>query len=169
MANRVHRLIDVDKDDTILRTFILFVQTARSVLKYADAHLYRKARLSTVKLIALRALAGNDGAMTPSQMAEWTQTERHNITALVDRMRQDGLVTAERNSSDRRLVNVALTEKGREALSRAMPVAWEIVNDVMSSIAEGDAERLEKLLRTLRQNAYGGLEGVAKRSQPQLG
>jgi len=109
-----HRLIDVSHDDTIVRIFILLVQTARSISKYADSRLYRKARLSVVKLIALRALASNNGVMTPSEIAEWTQTERHNITGLIDRMRQDGLVTAERDSSDRRLVNVVLTDKGRE-------------------------------------------------------
>jgi DNA-binding MarR family transcriptional regulator len=167
MANIPHRLIDVSHDDTIVRTFILFVQTARAVLKYTDADLYRKARLSTVKLIALRALASNDGTMTPSEIAEWTQTERHNITGLIDRMRQDGLVTAERDSSDRRLVNVALTDKGQEVLSQAMLVAREVVNQVMSSIAEGDAALLEKQLRALRQNVHQGFEGLANRPQPQ--
>jgi len=166
MANMPHRLIDVSHDDTIVRTFILFVQTARAVLRYTDADLYRKARLSTIKLIALRALASNDGTMTPSEIAEWTQTERHNITALIGRMRQDGLVTAERNSSDKRLVNITLTDKGREALNRTMPVAKEIVDQVMLSIDEGDAALLEKHLRTLRQNAYDGLGNVAKHSQP---
>jgi len=62
MAKMPHSLIDVNLDDTILRTFILFVQTARAVLKYADSHLYRKARLSVIKLIALQALASNNGA-----------------------------------------------------------------------------------------------------------
>jgi len=106
-----HRLIDVSHDDTIVRTFVLFVQTARSVLKYADTHLYTKARLSIIKLIVLRALASNNGVMTPSRIAEWTQTERHNITALIGRMRQDGLVTAERNSSNKRLVKMLLCWK----------------------------------------------------------
>ena len=150
----------------MLRTFILFVQTARAVLKYADAHLYRKVHLSTIKLIVLRVLASNNGVMTPSEVAEWTQTERHNITALVDRMRRDGLVTTERNSSDKRLVNVTLTDKGRDVLSRAMLVATEVVNQVMLSISEDDAALLEKPLRLLRQNAHDGLEHVAKRSQP---
>jgi len=161
--------IDVDHEDTVLRTFILFVQTARAVLKYADADLYREARLSIIKLIALQALASNNGAMIPSKIAEWTQTERHNITALINRMRQDGLVTAERNSSDKRLVNITLTDKGREVLSRAMPVAKEIVDQVMLSIDEGDATLLEKQLRVLRQNAYDGLGNVAKHSQPRPG
>ncbi len=67
-------LINVDHDDTILKTFILFVQTAKAVIRYVDAHLYRKTRLSVIKLIVLRVLASNNGVMTPSEVAEWTQT-----------------------------------------------------------------------------------------------
>jgi len=159
--------IDVDHEDAVLRTFILFVQTARSILKYTDAHLYTKARLSIIKLIVLQALASNNRAMTPSEIAEWTQTERHNITALIGRMRQDGLVTAERNSSNKRFVNITLTDKGRETLDRAMPVAKEVVDQVMLSIDEGDAALLEKYLRTLRQNADDSLENIAEHSQSQ--
>jgi len=159
--------IDVDHEDAVLRTFILFVQTARSILKYTDAHLYTNARLSIIKLIVLQALASNNRAMTPSEIAEWTQTERHHITALIGRMRQDGLVTAERNSSNKRFVNITLTDKGRETLDRAMPVAKEVVDQVMLSIDEGDAALLEKYLRTLRQNADDSLENIAKHSQSQ--
>jgi len=104
--------------------------------------------------------------MTPSELAEWTQTERHNITALVDRMKRDGLVTTERHSSDKRLVNIILTDKGREVLNQAMPVARKIVNHVMSSLTEADAALLEKELRVLRQNAHHGLEHVAKVEKP---
>jgi len=160
-------LIDVEHEDAVLRTFILFVQTAQAVLKYTDAHLYRKARLSTIKLIVLRVLASNNGVMTPSEIAEWTQTERHNITALVKRMGRDGIVTTERNSSDKRRVNVTLTDKGREVLSQAMPVAKEVVSQVMLSITEGDVVRLEKSLRVLRQNARDAIEHVARGARPQ--
>lgn len=158
-------MINVHVEDPILKTFILFVQTARAVLKYADTYLYRKTRLSVIKLIVLRVLASNNGGMMPSEIAEWTNTERHNITALVDRMKQDGLVKTGRNHRDRRFVDVTLTNKGREALSQAMPVAREIVSQVMSSITEDDAALLEKWLGALRQNAHHGLEYVAKRSQ----
>ena len=161
-------MIDVKHDDSVLRTFILFVQTARAVLKYADAYLYRKARLSIVKLIVLRALTSHSRGMRPYEIADWTQTERHNITALIDRMEQEGLVKAERDSSDRRYVNVTLTDKGRESLSLAMPGAREIVNQIMLSIGEVDALQLEKLLRVLRQNAHHGLEQIGKPASPRL-
>jgi len=159
-------MIEVKHEDSILRTFILFVQSAQSVLKYADTNLYRKARLSIIRLIVLRALASNNGVMRPYEIAEWTQTERHNITALIDRMRQEGLVEAKRDSSDKRFVNVTLTDKGREALSLSMQAAREVVDQVMLSISEGDAVFLEKLLKALRQNAQGGLEQVTKQSSP---
>ena len=61
-------MIDVEHEDAILRTFILFVQSAQAVLKYADANLYRKARLSVIKLIVLRVLASNNGVMAPSEL-----------------------------------------------------------------------------------------------------
>jgi len=161
------KLRNVDSDEAVLRTFILFVQTAQVVLKYVNANLYRKTRLSAIKLIVLRVLASNNGVMTPSYLAEWTQTERHNITALVGRMKREGLVTTGRNSSDKRLLDVILTDKGREVLNQAMPVAGEIVNYVMSSLIEADTVPFEKTLGILRQNAHNGLEGIADRNQPQ--
>ena len=167
MTNRVHELKDVDHEDTVLRTFILFVQAAHTVLKYVDAHFYRKEGLSVIKVIVLRVLAASGGAMTPSEIAEWTFRERHNITTLIDRMKRDGLVRVERNIKDKRFVSVSLTAKGWKVLKQAMPVAREIVNQVMSSISEGDAVLLEKSLRVLRQNAHDGLEHLAKRAQPQ--
>ncbi|MFC2063269.1 MarR family winged helix-turn-helix transcriptional regulator [Chloroflexota bacterium] len=157
-------IMDVGHEDTILRAFILCVQTARAVLKYTDTHLNRKAGLSSIKLIVLRVLASNKRAMMPSEIADWTQTEPHNITALIDRMKKDGFVTSERSSKNKRLVNITLTDKGREALDQAMPVAREIVDQVMSSITEGDAALIEEHLRTLRQNAHQGLDIITKHS-----
>lgn len=158
------RLIEVDHKDTILSSFMLFVQTAQSVLKYADAYLYRKMRLSVSKLIILKALDRNREGMRPSELADWTNTERHNITTLIKRMKQDGLVTTERNSIDKRLVNIKLTDKGQEVLGQAMLVAQEIVEQVMLSINEGDAVLLKEKLRIMRQNAHHGLEGSANRA-----
>ena len=168
MANRSMKLIDVNLEDTRPRVFILFVQTADAVLKYSDASFY-KAGLSVIKFVMLQVLATNGGTMTPSEIAQWTLRERHNITTLVNRMKRDGFVTTERKDTDKRFVNVRLTDKGRVALRQARPAAWEIVNQVMASIGEGDATLLERVLRVLRQNAHHGLEHVTRRPQPRLG
>ena len=143
------------------------MQTAHTVLKYADAHFYQEAGLSAIKFIVLQILATNGGTMKPSEIAQWTFRERHNITTLVRRLERDGLVSTKRNDADKRFVNIVLTAKGRKVLKQATPVAREIVNRVMLSISEGDGVLLEKSLQVLRQNAHHGLEHVAKRSQLQ--
>ena len=158
-------MFEVKHEDPILRTFILFTQTADAVLKYADAGLFRKAGLSVIKLIVLQLLAANGGTAEPSKIAEWALRERHDITTLVERMKRDGLVKAERSERDRRFVNIMLTDKGKALLGKAMPVAREIVNQVMSSISEEDVVLLEKSLAVLRQNACNGLGQIPKRSQ----
>jgi len=167
MHIKQHRVIDIDHDDIILRTFILFAQTANAVLKYVDAYFYKEAHLSPIKFVVLRILADNNGTMAPSEIAQYALRERHDISTLVDRMERDGLVKTKRNDKDRRFVNIILSDKGTRVLTKAMPVARKIVNQVMLSIYEGDAVLLEKSLRILRQNAHDGLEHVAKRAQSQ--
>ena len=155
---------NVDHEDTILRTFILFTQTANAVLKYTDAYLYKNAELSAIRLIVLRTLASNNGVMNPSEIAEWTQTERHNITTLVRRLTKDGLVYTEPHDSDKRMTNVILTDKGREMLDKARPVAQELIEQIMSSFTEADAEKFGKMIELMRENAYRGLMDITKKS-----
>jgi len=146
--------------ENTLRSYMIFVQAADKVLKYADAR-FRKAGLSLIKYMVLYIIAANGGTMIPSQIAKWTFRKRHDITTLVDRLKRDGFVTAERNERDRRFLNITLTDKGRSVLPQAISVAMEIANQVMLSITEADAVQLEKLMGVLRQNADDGLEHVA--------
>ena len=115
-----------------------------------------------IKLIVLQLLTAKGGTAVPSELAAWALRERHDITTLVKRMQRDGLVKVERNESDRRFVNIMVTDKGKSLLDKAMPVAREVVNQAMSSISERDAILLEKLLVILRQNAQSGLENLKK-------
>ena len=83
---KTYKLPRVDHEDPILRTFMLFAQTADAVKKYADAVLY-KVGLPSTKLAVLRVLASNGGTMTPSAIARWTLREPNNITTFADRMK----------------------------------------------------------------------------------
>jgi MarR family transcriptional repressor of emrRAB len=157
---KVKPFIEVDLDDPVLNAYMLFVQTADAVDKYADASFYQKARLSAAKYVVLQVLAANEGSMTPSQIAHWTLRERHNITTLVARMQKDRLVRTERNAGDKRFVNVTLTDEGRKSLARAAPVAREIVTQVMASVGERSITHLIKSMNILRRNAHEGLSGL---------
>jgi DNA-binding MarR family transcriptional regulator len=162
MLKRDMKLIEIDHEDIDSKVFILFVQTADAVQKYADSYFYRKSGLSTIKFIVLQILDVNGGTMTPSEIASWTFRERHNITTLVARMKKEGLVTTIRSSNDKRSINVNITQKGRKVLNQAVPVARDIVRRMMSTIIESDVTSLQKILAVLRRNAYDELVQIAE-------
>jgi len=142
------------------------LNTLRNLSELAATKTLLETFKKAIKFIVLDALAVNGGSMRPSEIAEWTYRERHNITTLVDRLKRDGLVRTNRNRKDRRVMTVTLTDKGQQVLSEATPVSWEIVKEVMRSFSEDDALPLEKQLRVLRQNAHDGLRDIARRSKP---
>jgi len=154
--------INVEGQNTSLVTFILFWQAAREVSKYIDIYLYKNAKLSTIKLIVLQSINHNKGVMNPSEIAHWTHTERHNITTLIQRMKKDGLVRIERDETNRRNVNVYITDKGRVVLDQAIPVAQEVIDQVMLSMTDNDASQLQQLVKLMRNNAWDGLNKITR-------
>lgn len=125
----------------------------------------KNAGLSDVKLIVLMAFFYNpQAALTATELAKWTDTEIHNITTLVNRMKKDGLLVSERDKKDKRFLKITLTDRGRQALEDAMPTAREVLAQLMSSVGTDDALMFERVLKTIRLNAYTGLQNLEEKS-----
>jgi len=168
MSRKNQISIDVDEimePNILLRTYILFIQTARDVMRYVDARLYREGGSSMTQLIVLQALYFKNSAMTPSDISAWTQTETHNITTLIRRMQRDRLVELERSRGNKRIVKVRLSEKGREKLMHIMPVSREIVDLAMSSLSAEEATLLEHMLKNIRLSIRSGLDSIYNQQQ----
>jgi len=140
--------------------FILFIQASRVVNKYYNTFLQRNLGLSVSQFAILTVLNDNGGIMNPSAIADITFTERHNITVIVDRMKKAGMVMTERDPHDKRLVNVMLTDKGREVCSNAKPVAYECIQQIVSVLSDDNAILIQRPLRILRQTAKDGLDEI---------
>lgn len=156
--------IEINHSDPIGKTLMLMVQTSRLIIKYVDACFYQKTPISFTKFMVLKVLVSNNGILTPTQLAAWTQTEIHNITTLLARMKKEDLVYTKQSDKDRRKVNVFITDKGRRLLKQAMPVAAHFIDQIMRSITEENATHCSEILKVLRDNAFNGLEGLAKHS-----
>ena len=159
--NAMKKLVEINEPDSILNTFILFIQTARVATKYQDSYMTKHAGISDVKLIVLMAFFYNPAiAITVSQIAQWTDTAPHNVTTLIARMKQEGLLETKRDEKDKRVVKVKITDKGLSVLKNSMAPAQHVVDQLMSSVTQDDAHSLAKVLNIIRQNAYNGLESL---------
>jgi DNA-binding MarR family transcriptional regulator len=75
--------------------------------------------------------------------------DRTTLTAALKPLRRRGLVRITADPADRRGRLMALTNKGRKALARAVPV-WRKTHDkVEALLRDGDADRLRNNLRAL--------------------
>ena len=152
-------MIDVfhKNQDSIVQTAALFLRTARVALKYADRCFYVNANSSVAKYMVLQSLFLNKGMMTLSDLATFTNTERHNVTTLVNRLKKEGLIAIRRSRQDRRYVNITLTDEGGSVLNKLRPVARQISETLMCSMTEDDLNKSLKNLTTIYQNALQAL------------
>jgi DNA-binding MarR family transcriptional regulator len=146
------KMVTLNHEDLVIRTFMLFLQLAIATTKYVDSRFYRAQKSSMIKYSALKFLVINGGIMKHSELARWTYTKKHNITTLVERMKEEKLVTTERNKKDKRIIEIRITDKGRETYKHATPVARSIVQELMRDMDTSDVRKFEKLLNSMKTN-----------------
>jgi DNA-binding MarR family transcriptional regulator len=81
-------------------------------------------------------------------------------------MKREGLINAGRQTNNKRYVNIELTDKGREVANQAIPIAKEIIEQIMSSMTKDDVALLKDELKIVRQNAHHGLTSFTSRYEP---
>ena len=90
------------------------------------------------------------GPMRPVDIARLLERAPNSMSMIVDRMVKAGLVRRTRDRRDRRAVFVSLTNKGDAAIEPAVPVAWEFINKIVSSLSDDDQRALADMLETLK-------------------
>lgn len=117
----------------LLRKFVRFSESAA-----------RKAGITPQQHQLMLGIAGftDTGRATVSELAEFLQERHHSVVGLTDRAALSGLVRRETDPSDRRVVLVSLTPRGRSILKRLSVQHREEVNRMR-----------EELLRFARESA----------------
>ncbi|MEU9118186.1 MarR family transcriptional regulator [Streptomyces sp. NPDC048483] len=110
--------------------------------------------LSNAEWEVLKALvvSGAPYRLGPGELAKRLGLTPAAMTHRIDRMASEGLVTRERDESNRVRVIVELTHEGREKWLEAMRLAAVFEEDLLQDISSEDRHRLgEVLTRLLRR------------------
>jgi DNA-binding MarR family transcriptional regulator len=84
-----------------------------------------------------------------SELAEVTQQSAGTLTGIVDRLIDDGLVARVRDADDRRVVQVALTDVGRERIERVEQARHDAMARMVYHFGLDQLHQFEELLRLL--------------------
>jgi DNA-binding MarR family transcriptional regulator len=95
-------------------------------------------------------------ASTVAELARECQLDCGAMTRLLDRLEAKGLCRRVRSVVDRRVVNIELTEAGREA-GRGIPVVLsQVQNAYLQGFSQEEFEQLTGFLRRILANAQSG-------------
>ena len=101
--------------------------------------------LTTFHWVVLCCLWEEDGLAT-STIGERLQQVGGTLTGVIDRMEERGLVRRERDTRDRRIWRILLTEAGKELEDVLPPIAVEIREQAMAGIATPERELFSSLI-----------------------
>jgi DNA-binding MarR family transcriptional regulator len=121
----------------------LNVGRTEAVLREGIEQLLKPHGISATQYNVLRILRGaGSSGLCRNEIRDRLLTRMPDVTRLLDRMEEAGLVTRERDTTDRRLVTTRLTDRGRD-----------LVDALDGPVAEEHERRLghlgEEQLRTL--------------------
>lgn len=90
------------------------------------------------------------------QLAEMTSIEVSTLSRLVGTMVRKGLLTRRRPESNGRIVEIALSAKGRVVVAQLLPIGAHFESMATAGLDEGDVGKLKSLLRV----AYDNLDRI---------
>lgn len=89
------------------------------------------------------------GCTNLKSLAEALGVTPPNVTGIIDRMVEQGLVTRGENPENRRMLVVQATEKGKRLVSRLREVHAGTLKDALSKLSEMELEQLANGLSAL--------------------
>lgn len=106
--------------------------------------------LSRFDVLAHLDLAGDQGIST-TVLAGKLLASKGNITRLLDRMEQDGMIVRKPTPADRRVSKVFLTKKGAELFSEMAPRHQLWSHEIFSVLSPVEKKQLVKTLKSIRE------------------
>jgi MarR family transcriptional regulator, organic hydroperoxide resistance regulator len=143
---------DKPKVDAIVETLIYLYTESRRLTK----GLAREFGLTGPQLTVIKILE-QLGDLSLSSLSNRIKAKNSTVTGIIDRMEREGLVLRERSESDRRIVFIRLTGRGRELAGRISVEPMSIFREALASLPRRDIEDLFRILGTLQDHVRGAV------------
>jgi DNA-binding MarR family transcriptional regulator len=124
-----------------------FVKVWSKLSKEIHAHMESQLAPSlTEGQLNVLELLSTQERMKPSDFIDYLATTPAAITTLLDRMEKGELIVRERDEKDRRIVWVAMTDKGKRECERGLRIREEFIRQYLNRISAHNQQLLVYLL-----------------------
>jgi MarR family 2-MHQ and catechol resistance regulon transcriptional repressor len=145
------------EEERALRLWIALARCYATFARGVSAHIMEQG-LTTPQFGVLEALY-HLGPLPLGELAEKLLVTGGNITYVMDRLEEHGLVVRERSNEDRRVVRARLTEVGETLVAEFFPRHATAVAELAGELNADEQKALRDLLKKLGK-------GIAVRLEP---
>lgn len=132
---------DTSHEDRILDSLR---RISRAVDLYSR-YLALRHSLTGPQLVCVRHLLRH-GAMPPGTLARRISLSPATVTGIIDRLEKRGLVTRARSTDDKRKVEIALTEAGRQLGAQMPPPLHEVFSRRLNALPADEQAEIDGVL-----------------------
>lgn len=134
------------------RTLLELLRTADTIWD-ASRVFFARWDLSPSQFNVLNLLHLNPEGLSQTDLSRFLIMHRSNVTGLVDRLEQRGLVARRDVVGDRRAYRVALTAAGERLVREILPRYYQGAERLWGRVADRRLAELRELLRLAAENA----------------
>lgn len=132
----------------------LNIERTAAVLGHAFAERLKPYGITSTQYNVLRILrgAGHDG-LCRNEVRDRLIAQVPDVTRLLDRLEEAGLIARERSTTDRRLVATRITDSGMALLDKLDAPVFEMHRELLGHMSEEQLRTLIELLAVAREKA----------------
>ncbi|WP_028217401.1 MarR family winged helix-turn-helix transcriptional regulator [Paraburkholderia oxyphila] len=86
-------------------------------------------------------------ASTPIELSKRLSVDTGLMTRMLDKLERQGLLERTRSTDDRRVVNLAMTQKGRQIAAEMQAIAAVVLDAKWKKFTKAEFEELDRLLQ----------------------
>ncbi|WP_339669475.1 MarR family transcriptional regulator [Dasania marina] len=141
-----------EMDTTYVKLWLLLAKNSKAIEQEMEARFHRNFKQSMSRFDVLSQLDRSDPEWLPvGKLAKKLIASKGNITRLVDRMIDEGLIDRRSSPEDRRIIHLGLTTKGRELFVEMAIAHAEWAKSMLDSLDPEHTQQLLALLNELKK------------------
>jgi DNA-binding MarR family transcriptional regulator len=141
-TGKMKRLEEIISDMVILRGLYRGFTRSNSI---------PEGRSLTSPRFLVLGLLIKEGPRPMSELSHRSQLSKQHLTAIADGLVNDGLAIRQPFEGDRRIINMSVTQEGKEMFSRSKDLALEALAEKLGRLDDEDIDVLHRSLEDLKR------------------
>lgn len=107
--------------------------------------------VTRVQWIALFYI-GKSNSISQKELSDLMNVKESSMVRLIDRMEKEELVVRKKQTNDRRITSIVLTDKGINLRNELLPLGEQFQKDATSGISDEELDNFKKVLEKMVNN-----------------